>query len=180
VRPLRYVPPGAALLVVAGLFAVNRKMGLDTLSGAASHLGAMLAVLPPVFVLLGLFDVWVERERVTRLLGARSGPGGALAALVLGSIAAGPTYAAFPAAAVLLRKGSTLANALIFVGAWSTTKVPLLLFELSAMGWKVTLGRLLLDVPGVVAIAWLTDRTARGDHRRTDRAGIGLADEPRG
>jgi hypothetical protein len=35
----------------------------------------------------------------------------------------------------------------------------LLPFEVSAMGWKVALGRLVLDVPGVLAIAWLTDRT---------------------
>ncbi len=157
-KALRYGPAGVALLIVAGLYVLNRKMGLDVLSCTASHLGTMFAVLPPVFVLLGLFDVWVERERVTRWLGERSGFGGAVAALVLGSIAAGPTYAAFPAAAVLLRKGSTLANALVFVGAWSTTKVPLLLFEVSAMGWKVALGRLLLDVPGVLVIAWLTDR----------------------
>lgn len=157
-RALRYGPPGAALLVVAGLFAVNRKMGLDALSGTASHVAAMLALLPPVFVLLGLLDVWVERERVTRWLGERSGLGGKVAALLLGSVGAGPSYASFPAAAVLLRKGSTLANALVFVGAWSTTKIPLLLFELSAMGWRVALGRLLLDVPGILAIAWLTDR----------------------
>jgi uncharacterized membrane protein YraQ (UPF0718 family) len=158
-KPLRYGPAVAALLVLAGLFLVNRKTGLDALSGTASHLGSMLAMLPPVFVLLGLFDVWIERERVTRWLGKHSGLGGSVAALVLGSLAAGPTYAAFPAAAVLLRKGSTLTNALVFVGAWSTTKIPLLLFELSAMGWKVALGRLFLDVPGILAIAWLTERT---------------------
>jgi len=31
-----------------------------------------------------------------------------------------------------------------------------LLFEASAMGWKITLVRLAVDVPGVLAIAWLT------------------------
>jgi uncharacterized membrane protein YraQ (UPF0718 family) len=167
-RPLRYGPPVAALLVLVGLFPGNRKTGLDALSATASHLSSMFAMLPPIFVLLGLFDVWIERERVTSWLGEHSGVGGSVAALVLGSLAAGPTYAAFPAAAVLLTKGSTLTNALIFVGAWSTTKIPLLLFELSAMGWKVALGRLLLDVPGIFAIAWLTERmVARGEGARS-------------
>jgi len=109
--------------------------------------------------LIGLLDGWVDRDRVTSLLGEGAGVTGAITALVLGSLAAGPVYAAFPAAAVLLGKGSRLANALVFVGAWSTTKIPLLLFEASAMGWKITLARLAVDVPGVLAIAWLTAKT---------------------
>ncbi len=147
---------GAALLIAAGLVVVDRKVGLEALRTTATQLGTMLSVLPPVFVLIGLLDAWVDRDRVTSLLGESAGASGAIIALVLGSLAAGPVYAAFPAAAVLLGKGSTLANALVFVGGWSTTKIPLLLFEASAMGWKITLVRLAVDVPGVLAIAWLT------------------------
>jgi uncharacterized membrane protein YraQ (UPF0718 family) len=150
----------AALLGPAGLLVADRRAGLDALSAAASQLGTMLTLLPAVFLLLGLLDAWVDRDRVTRLLGERAGARGAVVALALGSLAAGPVYAAFPAAAVLLGKGSTLVNALVFVGAWSTTKLPLLLFESSAMGWQLTLGRLAIDVPGVIAIAWLTARIA--------------------
>ncbi len=162
----RYGACVAALLADAGLFFANREVGLAALSGAADHLGTMVTLLPPVFVLLGLLDVWVEREKVTRLLGEKSGGASALVALVLGSVAAGPIHAAFPVAAALLRKGSTLANALVFVGAWSATKVPLLLFEMSAMGWRITLSRLIIDVPGLLAVAWLTDKTVTRRERR--------------
>jgi uncharacterized membrane protein YraQ (UPF0718 family) len=171
-RLARYGACVAALLANAGLFFADREVGLAALSGAVAHLGTMVTLLPPVFVLLGLLDVWVEREKVTRLLGEKSGPAGLLVALVLGSVAAGPVYAAFPIAAVLLRKGGTLANALVFVGAWSATKVPLLLFEMSAMGWRITLGRFIIDVPGLLAVAWLTDKTVTRRERRLiqDRA----------
>lgn len=43
-------------------------------------------------------------------------------------------------------------------GAWSTTKIPMLLFEASAMGWKFMLTRFLIDIPGIAVIAYTTER----------------------
>ena len=45
---------------------------------AGEGIAEMLGFLPPVFVLLGLFDVWVDRETVIRLMGRESGAKGAL------------------------------------------------------------------------------------------------------
>ena len=104
----------------------------------------MLAVVPPIFILLGLLDLWVKRETMVKYMGAGSGFIGVLIAFFIGSAAAGPLYAAFPVAGVLLKKGSKLSNVLIMLGAWSTTKIPLLLFESSAMGAKFMVIRLLL------------------------------------
>ena len=44
------------------------------------------------------------------------------------------------------------------IGAWSTTKIPLLLFEASSLGTKFTIIRLLLDILGIAVIAFLTER----------------------
>lgn len=118
----------------------------------------MLAVIPPVFILLGLLDVWVKRETMIRFMGEKSGFIGIAIAFLLGSAAAGPLYAAFPVAGVLLKKGSKLSNVLIFIGAWSTTKIPMLLFEASAMGWKFMLTRFLIDIPGIAVIAYFTEK----------------------
>ncbi|MDW7658228.1 MAG: permease, partial [Bacillota bacterium] len=79
--------------------------------------------------------------------------------------AAGPLYAAFPVAGVLMKKGSRLFNVLIFIGAWSTTKIPLLLFEASAMGWPFMLTRFLINLPGIAIIAWLTEKVLSKDER---------------
>ncbi|KNY28974.1 permease [Pseudobacteroides cellulosolvens] len=118
----------------------------------------MLAVIPPVFVLLGLLDVWVQRETMIRFMGDKSGFIGVAIAFLLGSAAAGPLYAAFPVAGVLLKKGSKFSNVLIFIGAWSTTKIPMLLFEASAMGWKFMGIRFLVDIPGIAIIAYITEK----------------------
>jgi uncharacterized membrane protein YraQ (UPF0718 family) len=95
---------------------------------------------------------------MAKYMGEKSGIIGILLAFFIGSAAAGPLYAAFPVAGVLLKKGSKLSNVFIMIGAWSTTKIPMILFEASAMGLKFMLLRLGLDVIGIAAIAYVTER----------------------
>lgn len=113
----------------------------------------MLLVVPPIFLLLGLLDVWVPRETLMKLMGPGSGIKGPLIAFAVGSAAAGPLYGAFPVAAMLMKKGSSFTNILIFIGAWSTTKIPMLLFEMKALGFRFALARLAIDIPGIIIIA---------------------------
>ncbi|NLW11104.1 MAG: permease [Clostridiaceae bacterium] len=119
----------------------------------------MLLILPPVFVLLGLLDVWVPREVMIRLTGPGSGLKGIIIALMLGSLAAGPLYAAFPVAGIMLKKGTKISNIMIFVGAWSTTKIPLLLFEASSLGSSFMLLRFALNIPVIFLMAWLVEKS---------------------
>lgn len=147
------------------LFAINivvviflPEVGKKSLTITWGNILEMLSVIPPIFILLGLLDVWVEKETMIKLMGEKSGFLGIAIAFFLGSAAAGPLYAAFPVAGVLLKKGSKLSNVLIFIGSWATTKIPLLLFEASSMGWKFMITRFLIDIPGILIIALITER----------------------
>lgn len=40
------------------------------------------------------------------------------------------------------------------MGAWSTTKIPMLLFEISALGARFALLRLAISIPGIIIIAY--------------------------
>ena len=133
-------------------------IGQKSLSITWSNSIEMLSVIPPIFLLLGLLDVWIQRETMIKLMGEKSGFVGIALAFFLGSAAAGPLYAAFPVAGVLLKKGSKLSNVLIFIGAWSTTKIPMLLFEASSMGWKFMITRFIIDIPGIIIIAYITEK----------------------
>ena len=113
----------------------------------------MLLVIPPIFILLGLLDVWVPREKMMKYMGPGSGIKGGVLAFLLGSFAAGPLYGAFPVAAVLMKKGAGFTNIMILIGAWSTTKIPMLLFEMSALGVRFALSRLAIDIVGIIIIA---------------------------
>jgi uncharacterized membrane protein YraQ (UPF0718 family) len=137
------------------------KIGLSATKLSFKSLLEMLSVLPPIFILLGLLDVWVKRESMVKYMGEGSGIIGVLLAYVIGSAAAGPLYAAFPVAGVLLKKGSKLSNVFIMLGAWSTTKIPLVLFEAASLGLKFMLVRLAVDLVGIAVIAFFTDKLLR-------------------
>lgn len=140
------------------ILAVNPVIGLKSIEITWKNALEMLYIIPPIFILLGLLDVWVKRETMVKYMGENSGLFGVLIAFVLGSAAAGPLYAAFPVAVVLLKKGSKLSNVLIMIGAWSTTKIPLLLFEASSMGIKFMATRFILDLFGIAVIAFTTEK----------------------
>lgn len=80
---------------------------------------------------------------------------GVLLSFIIGATAAGPLYAAFPVAGVLLRKGTSIFNVLIFIGAWSTMKIPLLIFESTALGYSFSMLRLGLNIVGIPVIAFI-------------------------
>jgi uncharacterized membrane protein YraQ (UPF0718 family) len=90
-------------------------------------------------------------------MGKGSGAKGVIIAFLLGTASAGPLYAAFPLAGVLLKKGCKFSNVIIMIGTWSTAKVPLLLFEASAMGLKFTLLRFAMSIFGIALIAFVTE-----------------------
>ena len=148
------------------LLAVWPEIGVKSLMITKSNLIDMLSVIPPIFILLGLLDVWVKRETMVKYMGEGSGLIGILLAFFIGSAAAGPLYGAFPVAGVLMKKGSKLSNVFIMMGAWSTTKIPLLLFEASAMGVKFTVLRFLLDIVGIALIAFFTEKVLSQDEKQ--------------
>lgn len=125
----------------------------------------MLAIIPPVFLLLGLLDVWVPRETIMRFLGEGSGFQGVILSIVLGAAAAGPLYAAFPVAAVMAQKGARYFNIIVFLCSWSTLKIPMFLFEMSALGVDFALTRWLINIPGILLIAYIIERSIDQDNK---------------
>ncbi|KGG79453.1 permease [Caloranaerobacter azorensis H53214] len=142
---------GAFIMTIITLF--NRNLGIKAFNTAVYSIKEMILVIPPVFIVLGLLDIWVPRETMVKYMGENSGLKGIVLAIILGSAAAGPLYGAFPIAAVFMKKGVKFSNVLIFIGAWSTTKIPMFLFEMSSLGVRFAVTRLLIDIPGIIIIA---------------------------
>jgi len=94
----------------------------------------MALIMPPVFILMGLMDVWVPKNKIQNWLGNGSGIRGGLIALLLGTLPTGPLYVAFPMTATLLRKGASLTNMIIFLGSWGALKIPQIMVETKFLG----------------------------------------------
>lgn len=108
-----------------------------------------------VIMFVGVLLAVLNPQVISKIIGNNSGWFGIIIAAVVGAVTLIPGFVAFPTAAMLLQNGVKFSNILIFIGAWSTTKIPMLLFEMSALGTKFTLTRLLIDIPGIIMIAYL-------------------------
>lgn len=146
------------LIILTVLFLINYNLGMKAVNITVYSLKEMVFVIPPIFVLLGLLDVWVPKETMVKYMGEGSGIKGILLSIFIGSAAAGPLYGAFPIAAVFMKKGVKFSNVVIFLGAWSTTKIPMFLFEMASLGTKFALSRLIIDIFGIVIISRIISR----------------------
>ncbi len=116
-------------IIIITLYIINKELGKKAFDITSNSLLEMTSIIPPVFILLGLLDVWVPKEIMIKYLGEHSGLSGIFISFIIGSAAAGPLYGSFPIAAILMKKGAKFSNVLIFIGAWSTTKIPMFLFR---------------------------------------------------
>lgn len=117
-----------------------------------------ILILAPVFICIGLMDVWIDKETMIRLMGQNSKTKGVAISLALGVVTAVPLYALLPVAGMLLKKGSKISNVLIFICSSVSIRVPLLLFEISYMGWKFTLVRFIANIFIVFIIALIIEK----------------------
>ena len=147
------------VLVNLVLLAVSPEIGRESFSLSYQNLLEMLSIIPPIFILLGLMDVWIPKETMMKYMGKDAGIKGGVFAFLLGSFSAGPLYAAFPLAGVFLKKGVSLINVFIFIGAWSTTKIPMMLFEVTQLGSKFAVTRFLMNLVGIVLLSFVMEKT---------------------
>jgi len=118
----------------------------------------MIFFLPLMFILIGLGDVWISKEKAQKHLGEGSGVKGILTVIILSMAQVGPLYGAFPVAYLLWKKGTSVRNIFIYLGAFCTIKIPMLTFEIGFLGVEVFADRTLLSIPLIVLIAILLDR----------------------
>jgi uncharacterized membrane protein YraQ (UPF0718 family) len=107
-------------------------------------------ILPIAFILIGLFEVWVDRKTVEKYFGEASGFRGYVWAIILSSTTVGGAYVAFPVAHSLHKKGAKLSIVLTYIGSSALTRIPMTIFEASFLGLKFSIIRLLVSIPLVL------------------------------
>ena len=117
----------------------------------------MITFVPFLFIIVGLFDVWVPKEKIQKHIGHGSGIMGIVLVTLLAMLQAGPLYGAFPVAYILYKKGASIRNIFIYLGAFSSMKIPMLGIEIGYLGIKFSLARTLVSLPLFIAIGYLME-----------------------
>ena len=143
------------------LFVIKPDMGVTSIKNSAYYIKEMLMIMPVVFVLTALLDTWIAKEKITKYLGKESKVKGIILSFVLGSISAGPIYAAFPMCVMLHKKGASVRNLIIILSSWAVIKVPMLLNEVKFLGIKFMAIRWVLTVIAIVVFSWITSKIVK-------------------
>ena len=128
----------------------------------------MISFIPFLFVLIGLFDVWFPKEMLEKHIGEESGARGIFLVILLAMLQAGPLYGAFPVAYILHKKGASVKNIFIYLGAFSSMKIPMLGIEIGYLGIKFTILRTLISLPLFIIIGYLMEKTVGKDFKVND------------
>lgn len=154
----------AAYLLV---LSINNGLFLQALEMTWMFIKEMIMVLPPVLILSGLITVWIPKETIIRFLGNSSGIRGKIISIIIGSISAGPIYAAFPVCKTLLKKGASIFNIVIIISSWAVIKIPILFVEASFLGIKFAFTRYILTIPFIFLLGFLLDMVVKSDELLT-------------
>jgi len=110
----------------------------------------MIAILPAVMILMGLFNVFVSKEMIAKYLGKTAGIKAIFLGIFMGALPTGPLYVAFPMASALLKKGATISSVIVFLSAWACIKIPQEMVEMQFLGPKFMALRLTLTIIFVI------------------------------
>lgn len=137
---------------------INFDFGNSVTAGFKSAFLEMIVFIPLIFILIGLFEVWVPRAIIERHIGKDSGHFGIVWVILFAMLQVGPLYGAFPVAYMIWKKGASVRNIFIYLGAFTTLKIPMLSFEIGFLGLKFTLMRTLLALPVFILIAIIMEK----------------------
>ncbi len=118
-----------AIVVISGFltgFAPGKAIGQNFLS----FFWQMLKVLPCVFILTGIFDVWIKTNTIEKHLGRGSSFLSYFWAILLAGTTVGGLHVALPVAHALHLKRAKLSIVLTFLSAAGICRVPMMLFAL--------------------------------------------------
>jgi uncharacterized membrane protein YraQ (UPF0718 family) len=145
-------------LIYLGIFVFMPDKAATAVSNSTYYLIEMVQILPVIFLLTVAIEALIPKETITRRLGEKSGFLGNILSLLLGSLSAGPIYAAFPISKMLLSKGASVSNIVIILSSWAVIKIPMLANEAKFLGVSFMGVRWILTVIAILIMAWITEK----------------------
>ena len=152
------------------LFIFNRPIAITSVKNSGYYIKEMLMIMPIIFVLTALLDTWIDKQTIMKFLGKESKSKGTLLAFILGSVSAGPIYAAFPISVMLHKKGASVKNIVIILSTWAVVKVPMLINEVKFLGFKFMTIRWLLTIIAILIFASIMNVFVKDEDLAVDKA----------
>ncbi|MGD6730504.1 MAG: permease [Pleomorphochaeta sp.] len=156
-------------IVYITLFIVKTSLALTSVKNSGYYIKEMLMIMPVIFVLTALLDTWIDKKTIMKYLGKSSKSKGVILSFVLGSISAGPIYAAFPICVLLHKKGASIRNIIIILSSWAVIKVPMLINEVKFLGIQFMAVRWVLTIIAILIFSFIGDKIIKDEDLAVDK-----------
>lgn len=151
----------AVLLIYVLMFIFMPEKAIQSGKNSKYYIIEMIEIMPIVLVLTTLIEAWIPKKVIIKHLGDQSGIKGGLISFALGSLSAGPIYAAFPLCKMLMNKGAGLLNIVVILSAWAVVKVPMLANEAKFLGLQFMSIRWVLSFISIFIMAWMVTKITK-------------------
>lgn len=149
------------------VFIINSEIGIKALKESKYYFLEMIQILPPIFILTSLIQTWVPTKVIVDNFGNGSGIRGKVISFAIGSLSAGPIYAAFPVCKTLTKKGASIDNIVIILSSWAVIKIPMLINEAKFMGVNYMIVRWVLTLMAIIIMAKIMKLWIKKDDLKT-------------
>ncbi len=146
------------LLFIAASFFISFEPGKEIGKNFLDFAKDFIILLPCAFVLIGLLEVWVKKETIENHMGTKSVFAGYFWAVLLAGFTVGGLYVAFPVAYSLYKKKARLSVIFTYINAAAIFRIPMTVFEISSLGLKFSLIRLLLSLPLIIVFSIILEK----------------------
>lgn len=154
--------------IYLGLFIINTEKAILSVGNTGYYLKEMLIIMPVVFLLTALIEAWVPKHLIMNALGENSGLKGSFISIALGSISAGPIYAAFPVCKTLLNKGASISNIVVILSAWAVIKIPMLANEAKFLSPKFMITRWIFTTISIIIMGYIVGKIVKKEDMPSD------------
>ncbi|MCF7912590.1 MAG: permease [Candidatus Cloacimonetes bacterium] len=135
--------------------------GAELFNNLWQYLKTLLLLLPPVFIIIGLFEVWIPRKYIEKHFGESHGISAWIWLMLLASTIVGGLYVSLPLAYSLYQKGIRLRLVYGFLGFSTICRIPMTFFEASFLGLKFTIIRYIVAIPLIILSSMLIENINR-------------------
>lgn len=151
------------IIIYLLLFIINTEKAVLSVNNSGYYLKEMLIIMPVVFLLTALIEAWIPTDMIINALGEGSGLKGSFISLALGSVSAGPIYAAFPVCKMLLQKGASISNIVVILSSWAVIKIPMLANEAKFLGPKFMMVRWVFTTIAIIFMGYIVGKLVNKD-----------------
>ena len=121
----------------------------------------LFEVIPLILLLTAMIDAWIPQALIGNKLGADAGFKGYFFSLIIGSVSAGPIYAAFPVTKMLYKKGASLSNITVILSAWAVVKLPMLINEAKFLGFNYMMTRWIITIIAIMIMGTIVGKIVK-------------------